>query len=439
MELTVLGSGTALPQAHRAPTGIWLKTAQVSMLVDCGAGTSQRLVTAGGSLRTLDAILLSHAHLDHLGDLPSMLFSMAMPTVGRKSALDIVHSRALTPYLDGLRRTFGDWMAPEEFPIRWHPLDPGQGWRRGALQVTTFEVAHHATSIGFRVRSPDGVSVAIPGDTSLCQPLIEGVTGADCLVIECSAPDDRPVPKHMTPSDVIYLAQQASPSTVVITHQYPEAEEANVVSQIRIAVEAELVEAVDGLRLRLAGGQPVAERQRVETTSTRRDASPDDDPEALRRVMEAELAKMDANTVFRKKFGPPNPARKGARKDGGIFHKKRWTAADLRQLNTSKRQKALVKRAVQAEPLPELNLRGSRRDPAFKSLVASVETWRREGKRLARVVTGKGKHSDGEPVVKLMVMNWLETAEGKGHVSEWAPQITADGDFGSVVLALKKH
>src|SRR6185312_13742987 len=74
MKLVVLGSGTSLPHARRAASGYWLETDAGAILLDISADVPHRLAQEELDWPSLDAIWISHFHLDHLGGLAPFLF-----------------------------------------------------------------------------------------------------------------------------------------------------------------------------------------------------------------------------------------------------------------------------------------------------------------------------------------------------------------------------
>jgi ribonuclease BN (tRNA processing enzyme) len=65
MKVTLLGTGTGIPQAGRSQSAI-LVEAQKPLLLDCGAGTLLRLEQAGIDIEELKTVVLTHFHLDHV-------------------------------------------------------------------------------------------------------------------------------------------------------------------------------------------------------------------------------------------------------------------------------------------------------------------------------------------------------------------------------------
>ncbi len=72
----VLGSGGPLADDGRASAGYLVWTdGKARLLIDAGGGIFLRFGESGASFRTLDAILISHFHADHVADLPAILKS----------------------------------------------------------------------------------------------------------------------------------------------------------------------------------------------------------------------------------------------------------------------------------------------------------------------------------------------------------------------------
>lgn len=458
MLVTILGSGTAVPVAHRGPTSVWVTSGETSLLFDCGSGALQKLYQAGGDLRGLDGLFLSHAHLDHLGDLTTVCFALRVADP-RDSPLPLYHSRALGDVLDGLVGVFGEWLG-RPGQVRREPLEAGRTVTLGDLEVETFEVSHHATSLGYRLRERStGATLAIPSDTELCQSLIDAVRGVDLLLIECSATDGDPMEGHLSPSDLRLVAEEARPGAMMLTHLYPEAEAAGVVSIVASRVGCPVYEAADGrvvevgpAAVRVAGAETRAGAAPVEDD---RGTYPDEaapivsradtsaEAAAIRAMMEAELAALDDAEWSRRKFDtgavPDTPS-------SGLSAapltdlaqpraERNWTADSVAGIRPSRAHRKLRKRAAANLPLPEVNLRGLTREAGLTKLQSTVQTWAAAGTRFARVITGKGRHSADVPVLKVATLNWLDRAR---EVVEWAPEFTRDGNFGAVVVAMRR-
>ena len=78
---------------------------------------------------------------------------------------------------------------------------------------------------------------------------MELARGADTLLIECSTPDDAPVPGHLTPSGAARMAREAAVRRVVLTHLYPAVDDGRLPAEVEKGFDGEVLLARDGLRI----------------------------------------------------------------------------------------------------------------------------------------------------------------------------------------------
>ncbi len=72
--LQVLGSGgPELDDGRTSSSYLLWQNGKARILVDIGSGSMQRFEESGASINDLDAILLSHLHVDHSSDLPALV------------------------------------------------------------------------------------------------------------------------------------------------------------------------------------------------------------------------------------------------------------------------------------------------------------------------------------------------------------------------------
>jgi ribonuclease BN (tRNA processing enzyme) len=120
----------------------------------------------------------------------------------------------------------------------------------GVCRIFSRPLAHTERSIGFRVATRAGTSVAYSGDTDDCGNMIELGRGADILLIECSAPDGFKAEGHLTPSLAGKIATEAGAKRLVLTHFYPICDRYPILKQAKGAFKGKIILAKDGMRLR---------------------------------------------------------------------------------------------------------------------------------------------------------------------------------------------
>ena len=103
MEITFLGTSSAVPSKHRNHTAIVLKHFGEVMLFDCGEGTQRQLTYAKISPMKIDKIFITHYHGDHILGLAGLIQSMGFR--GRSEDLDIYGPKGLNKLINAISNT----------------------------------------------------------------------------------------------------------------------------------------------------------------------------------------------------------------------------------------------------------------------------------------------------------------------------------------------
>jgi ribonuclease BN (tRNA processing enzyme) len=248
LDLVILGSGTAAPSRRRGAPGYLVQAGREQVLLECGAGTLDRLVRQGGDPRRLDRVVLTHHHLDHFGEIGHLLFAARLPGHGRRRPLTVAGSGPLLDVLQRYREPFGRWLEPREFTLRLHDLDvaplEGDGYR-----LTAHPVAHIESSRALRIEDEDGAVLAFSGDTDVCDGVVTAAAAADLFLAEASFPEGSKQPGHLVPSEAGALAARAGARRLLLTHFYPECDEHDAVTPAARAFGGEVLVAEDGMRV----------------------------------------------------------------------------------------------------------------------------------------------------------------------------------------------
>lgn len=253
--LTILGSGTCVPSLKRSSCAVMVACSSSRILVDCGPGTIRRLLEAETEISQISHILLSHFHPDHSGELPSFLFSSKYS--GKKcrtEPLTIVAGKGFARFWQGLQQVYGEWieLAPElltmietDTPHSGHPVFEN-------FKLNIAPVNHRPESLAFRIEFPDSKSLVYSGDTDVSDNLVKLARNADILICESAFPDELKSPGHLTPSLAGKMASKANVKTLILTHFYPECDDADIEAQCRKTYSGNLILAEDLLQIPLS-------------------------------------------------------------------------------------------------------------------------------------------------------------------------------------------
>lgn len=157
MNLVFFGANGAAQAAHSGNTCFIVRETDESVLVDASGDPVLHLERAGVSLDGLDAIVLTHRHVDHVYALPSIFHNMVMRR--RTKPLAIAGNADVLAFAHELLTVFGLWERPGLPEIDWRTIDDGDAWTVGSLRFGFFEARHSVPCHGFGVESPSGVVV----------------------------------------------------------------------------------------------------------------------------------------------------------------------------------------------------------------------------------------------------------------------------------------
>ena len=203
LQVTITGTGCPIPDPLRAGPGVLVQFGNLAMQFDAGRSTVQRLAGAGLWPGELDAVFLTHHHSDHMVGLPDLVLTRwvmdrtdsisPLPILAPAGAAADFAARMLEVWDDDIEVRLahnGRTLRPESEVIAFESDDSvTEVWRtstpHGEVVVSAIEVHHEPVSpaVGFRVDTPAG-SVAISGDTVVCDEVARLADGVDLLVYE---------------------------------------------------------------------------------------------------------------------------------------------------------------------------------------------------------------------------------------------------------------
>lgn len=256
--LTVLGSGTLLPDHERHSAAFLIEEADTRILLDCGTGVIDGFSRFGLPWADVSHVALTHFHTDHIGGLAPLVFALNHGVSPPRTApLTILGPHGTGRVIEALALAHGSFVSAPSFELSVVELTPGERWTDGRMALDVCRTHHTESSVAYRWTGRGG-TVGYTGDTGESVALMEFLVGSDLLIVECSHGDPSTAERHLTPSGVASLAGAVAPDLVMTTHVYPPLDPERVPELVQEAgYHGRVIAARDGMRVALAEGTPV--------------------------------------------------------------------------------------------------------------------------------------------------------------------------------------
>ncbi len=213
--LTVLGSSGSHTGPGRVCSGYLVRAGGTSLLVDAGNGSTANLQR---ELRfdEIDAVLVSHRHLDHCADLIGMFYALRFGHPGVRIPLYAPQDTLDT--LLGMLSADSALAFDEVFDFR--PVTGGDSVQVGVIEVEFFDALHPPPSVSMWFSFESRV-LAYSGDSAGGDELVACARNADLLLCEATwqgDASDYPDGIHLVARDAGAVATRAGARRLVLTH-----------------------------------------------------------------------------------------------------------------------------------------------------------------------------------------------------------------------------
>jgi ribonuclease BN (tRNA processing enzyme) len=220
VRLTVIGCSPAWPNPGGAQSGYLVEADGGRLLLDCGPGVLARL-RERETWPQVDAIAITHFHLDHWGDLvPWVWGSMYLFGVEQQFPELWVHHGGRTILEEfGVRFGFPD-MFDRVFSVREYGDDGG--FTPAGFTVDAVRLPHYRVeTYGFRIRG-DGATLAYSGDSAPAPELTELARDADLFLCEATLIDstaDGEPRGHLSADEAVSAFADSGAERLLLTHR----------------------------------------------------------------------------------------------------------------------------------------------------------------------------------------------------------------------------
>ncbi|MHA2298230.1 MAG: MBL fold metallo-hydrolase [Candidatus Hodarchaeales archaeon] len=247
MRVRFIGSGNAFNDGNRLSQGIVLELPSVNnpvppndppskvppnesqsneiadkpaILIDCGPGIPGvlRNIYSDLGVNDIDYVLLTHFHGDHTAGVPFFLLNSKYMS-RRTTKLTIIGPSGTNNQINGLcKLCYPSALEELGFPIEFIELEPGpETWIKNEtdFQITAIPVNHRPESLGYRI-VVENRTIAITGDTSWTESLVELGKNADLFIMECN--DFTNISPHLNYEEIVTNENRIGARRIVLNH-----------------------------------------------------------------------------------------------------------------------------------------------------------------------------------------------------------------------------
>jgi ribonuclease BN (tRNA processing enzyme) len=246
VKLTVLGTGTIAFDAKRSCSSYYVEAGSAKILMDCGSGTTRRLAEQQIGWQQITHIVISHFHIDHHQDLPSVLFAWKYGQLpARSTPVDVIGPVGIKSLMERLSAAYGEWVLAPGYEVRVHELSPGGTHDLGGATLDCTKVPHTPESVAYSI-TENSRRLVYSADTGFDPGFAQWARHCDLLVLECSLPQSMAIPEHLTPEQCAEIARVAEPKRLALTHLYPPVESVDITGIIGRSFTGPVTLAHDG-------------------------------------------------------------------------------------------------------------------------------------------------------------------------------------------------
>lgn len=195
--------------------GIRVLSKKANMHIDPGPGALIYSLELGLNPQKINAILVSHSHLDHTND--ACLLIEAMTAGGRVKRGILAASHSVLEGNDVCDRAISKYH--RQLPEKVVEARVGTKFRAGDLEVKVGRAVHaDPDTVGFRFETQETGAFGYLPDSEYFEGISDFYKGVRLLILSVLRPSGEPWKGHMTTDEAAKIADEVRPEMLVITH-----------------------------------------------------------------------------------------------------------------------------------------------------------------------------------------------------------------------------
>ncbi len=209
LTLAMLGTGSASHPA-RNQSSVLIDSGEGPVLVDVGCGSWKTFLGLGYSLGDIVAIVVTHAHMDHVCDISHIAFLAGFKVPGTK--ITVYTPGGIHRHIVEMLLKAGSATSGSDFEVK--EARPGEPFKVAGLRLIPIEAVHLQGSLSYVIEAVDPETrIVVSGDTAPNPELEKNSRGARVVIHEATLPwgkgDDAMRAGHSSVDQAIMAARGA--------------------------------------------------------------------------------------------------------------------------------------------------------------------------------------------------------------------------------------
>ena len=191
-KVVFLGVGDAFSSGGNKSAGVLVEypSKEKKVLLDCGPHTLQALKSSKIVTSSIDWIIISHFHGDHINGIPYLLLELSFQTK-RINPLKIIGPPGIEEQVKILFSALYKNEAAKNLPFEcsFHEISPENPFEEENIQIQAFSMNHTQEALGYRISADlesETSIIAYTGDTGWTENLIPLIKNSQLAILECN-------------------------------------------------------------------------------------------------------------------------------------------------------------------------------------------------------------------------------------------------------------
>jgi len=221
MKITILGSGTFIPELKRSCPGHLIELDNDQILFDFGRGVIRNLMRKKINPIEIDTVFITHMHADHFSELIPFI-ALILDHYDKKNLREVYTfygPKGFKKELMGIVKVIGLDKHKNIKRIKVIDVKPNEVLKVKKVSIKSFKVDHSKSKLclAYRIKLNKKV-FCYSGDSSYCENLKKACKNVDLAIVEATGPKRWNIQSHLNGEDLGILAKECNVKKLVVVH-----------------------------------------------------------------------------------------------------------------------------------------------------------------------------------------------------------------------------